>query len=334
MRTAALRWSGNRLLQWLLITTLLAFICLLSRSTSQAQSDPVSEIIRRVNALRASYGVPAYLIDSALMTAAQAQANWSAANDHIGHDGPDGSTPDDRAQAAGYGAGYRSYATENVAHGTARLNTPELVVTMWQGDWGHLNAMISPDYEHIGVGFAEMNGESWYVMMAGWVADGAPVGNAPAPATPVASTPYTPFELSEPDQQGAVYHEVQPGQTAWTIAAQYEVDLAVLLSQNNLTEDSLLYPGDMLLIRPPELPTPTPPPLPSSTPALPTSTPALLPTAVLSEPTVLPTQTANVLPTPTDAAAENSSPLNFFLWLGAGLLIVFLAGFMIKLQKP
>ena len=68
---------------------------------TQAQIDPVNEVIQRVNELRASYGVPAYQVDPALMYAAQAQADWSAANNHIGHDGPGGSSPNDRAQAAG-----------------------------------------------------------------------------------------------------------------------------------------------------------------------------------------------------------------------------------------
>ena len=243
--------------RWI-IGLLFCLCCLVNSSIVQAQGDPASEVIRLVNELRVSYGVVPYQVDAVLMSVAQAQASWSAANDHIGHDGPGGSSPNDRAQGAGYGAGAKSYATENAAHGTASINTPELVVYMWQSDWGHLNAMISPDYEHIGVGYAVANGYSWYVMMAGWVADDSYPGGTDSQGTPDGSMQYVPFILSEPDEHGAIYHEVQPGQTAWTIAAHYKVDLAGLLALNNLTENSILHPGDVLLVRPPTSPTSMP----------------------------------------------------------------------------
>lgn len=222
-----------------------------------AQSDPSSELIQLVNQLRTSNGLPVYQIDAVLMSVAQAQADWSAENNHIGHDGPGGSSPNDRAQAAGYGGGEQSYATENVAHGTASIHTPTLVVTMWQSDWGHLNAMISPKYEHIGVGFAEAGGYSWYVMMVGWIGSPAGSDESDSQDTLEGNTPYIPFVLSEPDETGAIYHEVQSGQTAWTIAAYYEVDLAELLALNQLTEDTILHPGDIIIVRPPDSITPS-----------------------------------------------------------------------------
>ena len=241
------------------LISLLVFLCLLlDRSVAQAQADPVDELIQRVNALRRAYGVPAYQVDYALMYAAQAEAEWGLENKHFGHDGPGGSTPDDRAKAAGYGNGENSFSIENVAGGTASLNTPELVVTMWQNDWGHLNAMISADYEHVGVGFAEADGFSYYVMMVGWVGTKASSGDPQEPEIPVVDTSSGPFVLSEPDEIGAIYHEVQPGQSAWTIAAQYGIELAKLFELNNLTEDAILHPGDVLMIRPPDPPTSTP----------------------------------------------------------------------------
>ena len=207
----------------ILIFLLIFLDLLLDSSVTQAQADPVNEIIQRVNALRAAYGVPEYQVDYALMYAAQTQADWGLENNHFGHDGPGGSMPDDRAKAAGYGSGENSFAIENVAVGTASLNTPELVVTMWQNDWGHLNAMISADYEHIGVGFAEANGFSYYVMMVGWVGTKASSGDTQDQEIPVIDTSSGPFVMSEPDEFGAIYHEVQSGQTAWTIAAKYGI---------------------------------------------------------------------------------------------------------------
>lgn len=269
------------------------FLCLLfacDRAVVSAQEDPASEVIRLVNELRASYGVPLYQVDGVLMSVAQAQASWSAANNHIGHDGPGGSMPNDRAQAAGYGNGARSYATENAAHGTASLNTPELVVRMWQSDWGHLNAMISAEYEHIGVGYAEANGYSWYVMMVGWVAGDSPPSDTGMPETApdTITIPYVPFVLSEPDETGAIYHEVQPGQTVWTIAAYYGVGVAELLALNGLTDDSVLHPGDILLVRAPVSPSPQ----------VPTTTEVTLETSAT------PGQTATVSPTLPDVAGS------------------------------
>ena len=240
------------------VISLILLCFLLESSGTRAQADPVNEIIIRVNALRAVYGRPAYQVDFALMFAAQTHADWGLDNLYFGHDGPDGSMPDERAKAAGYGNGENSFAIENVAFGTASLNTPELVVSMWQNDWGHLNAMISEDYEHIGVGFAEADGFSYYVMMVGWVGTKASSGDTQNQDSSGTNTSSEPFLISDPDESGAIYHEVQSGQAAWTIAAQYGIELAELLRLNNLNENSILHPGDVLMIQPPDQPTSTP----------------------------------------------------------------------------
>jgi hypothetical protein len=148
--------------------------------------------------------------------------------------------------------------------------------------------MISPDYEHIGVGFAEADDFSFYVMMVGWVGakgssddtqdqqipgvddTGDPSGDS--------SVVIDPFILSEPDESGAIYHEVQPGQAAWTIAAQYGIELAELFERNQLTENAILHPGDLLMIRPPNPPTRTP--TISSTSIPPTDLPIKSPTTL------------------------------------------------------
>jgi len=286
-------------------------------SIAQAQSDPISEVIRLVNELRVSNGLPAYQVDAVLMSVAQAQASWSAANNHIGHDGPGGSSPDDRAQAAGYGGRERSFAIENTGHGTASFNTPELVVTMWQTDWGHLSAMISPKYEHIGVGYAEAGGYSWYVMMVGWVGSPAGSGDSDSQETSDGSVPYAPLALSEPDENGAIYHEVQLGQAAWTIAAYYEVDLDELLALNQLTEDSILHPGDVLLVRPPETFNNSPAADPATeiafeTPMVVSPIPSMSPTLSNSEFT---------------ESSSRSMTIPVFLVIGSGMVL--LAGFVL-----
>jgi len=84
------------------------------------------------------------------------------------------------------------------------------------------------------------------------------------------------------DDSGAVYHEVQPGQSAWYIASFYQMDIWDLLSLNNLPEDAVLQPGDVLLIQPAptEVPSITPSPLPA------TATPEASPTSEDVEPVI------------------------------------------------
>lgn len=214
---------------------------------ASAQYDHVNTLILEVNALRRAYGVPEYTIDYALMYAAQMQAEWSARNNHIGHDGPGGNTPNDRALDAGYGYGYASNATENVSIYTKDMHTPAFVVEKWKGDWGHLQAMISPDYEDIGVGYAEGADSSWYVMMVGWIDERSPLA---APVVDAETFGLIPFTAATPNASGAVLHEVKTGQTAWTIAAQYEVALEHLFELNEIDEDTVLYTGDVLVIEP------------------------------------------------------------------------------------
>lgn len=55
-----------------------------------------------------------------------------------------------------------------------------------------------------------------------------------APGRPTLSTGYT--------------HAVQPGDTLYRIALQYQADLQAIMSANNLTLPSLIYPGQQLLI--------------------------------------------------------------------------------------
>jgi LysM repeat protein len=252
------------------------------------------------------------------MAAAQAQATWSAANNHFGHDGPGGSSPDDRAKAAGYGDGEVSFAIENVASGTISLNTPELVVTMWQGDWGHLNAMISADYEHIGVGYAEGEEFNWYVMMVGWVGE---KGSAfePDSVTPEGDLAMVPFVVSTPGEDGAIFHEVKPGQAAWTIAVKYGIPLADLLALNGLAENSWLHPGDVLVIRPPDAPT--------TTPTRPPATRTPRPTATATESgDPFPSVTAQFQTTATQTVVSrtpvSSSRTSILLVAGVGLLLL------------
>lgn len=81
-----------------------------------------------------------------------------------------------------------------------------------------------------------------------------------------------------PDADGNIFIIVQPNDSLWAIAARAGIPLADLLALNNLTEGSIIAPGDLLLIgrvEPPATATqPAPPPSPSATrpPPPPTAT--------------------------------------------------------------
>ncbi len=320
----------------MLIPTLVLLCVLLDRSVTQAQADPANEIIQRVNALRTAYGVPEYQVDYALMAAAQAQANWGLENKHFGHDGPGGSLPDDRAKAAGYGSGENSFTIENVAGGTASLNTPELVVTMWQGDWGHLNAMISADYEHIGVGFAETNDFSYYVMMVGWIGTKASSRDTPIQEIPVVEPSSDPFIVSEPDEFNAIYHEVQSGQAAWTIAVKYGITLVELFAMNNITEDTILHPGDVLMIRPPDPATSTPTSEPKSTPTSTLLTDTPTKTAISVQATEIFIESATPIDQNLEEITNSSASSNVYavsLVIGVGFVLLVIVIIVIRLRK-
>lgn len=221
----------------------------------EAQGSPTNDILQLVNQVRAEYGLPALSYNAALATAAQNHANFIALNAIYSHIGVNGSTWQDRAQAAGY----TGHAGENLVGGT-RL-TPQQGVTWWRNSAVHFSNMLNPRWTEAGVGFAVGSGQNFYVMVFGTPNDAPP----PREEQQVVDVPFivAPIELAQPNEDGSIVHTVLEGHTLWAIAARYEVSLADLYLFNALTEDSVINPGDKLTIRladgQPPPPTPTPP---------------------------------------------------------------------------
>ncbi len=119
---------------------------------------------------------------------------------------------------------------------------------------------------------------------------------------------------------------MQPGQSAWTIAAHYGIDLVELFALNNLIETSILQPGDVLLVRPPQPATSTPSPAPTRAMAL--APPA---SASLSF-TPTPNPTSSVVPPPAISIVAGSSPPLWFnpiyLLMGLGVALLAAAAFI------
>lgn len=234
---------------------LLLFLLTHRQSEVQAQTGAALEILQLVNQFRVNNGLTPFTPNSALVSAAQNQANYMAEfsvfSSHVGYGG---STPQSRANAAGYSG----FVIENIVGGTGLTASKGL--TWWINSPIHYNTLVTSRYSEAGTAFAS-NGESnFFVLVVGRKS------NAPASgANDVSPEPLyiTPITLTEPGEDGSIVHVVQDGQAIWSLAAHYEVPISDILLFNNMTESDFVQPGDEIVIRlaegqePP--PTPTPP---------------------------------------------------------------------------
>jgi LysM repeat protein len=241
--------------------------------------------------------LPAYNPNSILMQVAQAHADYMAATSNTTHYSADGSRPFQRALAAGYPvAGDLSrggWFSENIQAGSGL--SPSGAVTAWQGDAPHLNTMLSPNLFDVGAGVSKNGNVIYYVLDAGasGASSGNPVftGTVAAPGTPLVSQFIVPVTLNTPEADGFIYHEVQYGQTLWSIAIAYETKIDEIKILNNLTTNDI-QPGQRLLVKK------GPPPVVSTHTAEPTATP-LPPTGTSTE----------LVHTPEDPSATVSATL-------------------------
>ena len=106
------------------------------------------ELIAAHNIARFQNGLSLLEPVASLTQASQNHADWLMQNDTRGHTGADGSSPKDRALAAGYPGPYYG---ENVA--TGQKSIPE-VMQAWANSPGHWQNILDPTWDHIGVGYA------------------------------------------------------------------------------------------------------------------------------------------------------------------------------------
>jgi LysM repeat protein len=218
-----------------------------------AQSTRVYELLDEVNALRASYGLAAFVVDPILMAVAQQSADCGAAAGGLSHTCVGGMRPRDRAIAAGYGAGETVFVSENIIEGSGLA--PAQAVEWWTGDDPHLNTMIGQYYRDVGAGYAEVDGYAFYVLMSGYVAGGYSATGYYTPATLTAAAappPPVPVVIATPSPDGSIVHMVEYGQSLWTIAAVYGVDVETLRQLNGFPAEPLLHQGDRVVIRGPQ----------------------------------------------------------------------------------
>lgn len=222
------------------------------------------DVIALVNQVRAANGLAPFAVNGALMAAAQGHSEYQASIHTVSHTGAGGSNVKSRVLAAGYGGGADVSAVENIYGGSKA--TAQQAVTWWQGDSLHLSTLLSTRHYEAGAGVATDGNTVYYTLDVGSVVGGTPsnsgaasTAGSTAGAPAATSLSFVPMELATPMPDGSVVHTVQAGQTLWAIAANYKVGLAEVLRINGFGNNTWIYPGQKIIIRPAgTIPSPTP----------------------------------------------------------------------------
>ena len=306
------------------------------QKTVQAQAGNAYDLIDMVNGLRVSHDGTPFTLNGDLMASAQAHADYLAASGIVSHVGSGGTKAADRAYAAGYGGGKTVYISENTSGGMNQ-SLEDIVYNVWSDDL-HMQTMIDPSYYDIGAGVSTANGWTYYVLDVGFVSGVPALNNAVQAATtgmlatkgtlsptikPSVTSNVKKVDKATPQEDGSVIHEVKAGQAVWSIALEYGLTVAELISLNNLPADPVLQIGQKLVVVPPYTPTATP--TASSTPKPPTPTP----TQTLKPITFIPTSTPTLTQTPTSqplfVGVDSLKAINR-RDMGIGLVILCAAG--------
>ena len=218
-----------------------------------APSNQVSayELILAMNTLRVSYGLPALIEDPIVNAVAQSTAATMAANNMSWHIGD----VRGRIAAAGYGSGGTVWATENFAVSSGGMGIDEIMAA-W-ADPDHMRPAVNPAYCHVGAGAAQTSdGRIYYILQAAYVS-GQECGSS-SPSSGGTSQPgavpnpvsqlIIPVKIATPDAEGKIFHEVQAGQSFWSIAIAYQITIHDLEVWNNLSRNIPLRAGQRLFI--------------------------------------------------------------------------------------
>lgn len=323
----------------ILLIISLGVLCFIPPETIQAQAGTAYEVLAEINALRAAYGLDGLAENQYLNLSAQMQADYIASTGIGSHTGEGGTLAADRALSVGYNGGH---VTENWAKGY-NLTAYDCVHDMWETSTDHLaNMTVALSWrDEFGAGVAlDIDGMTVYVVNFGLSSGSYEVQPTTAPSDPTyTSTPSGPTDTPEPlvqpvttatpNADGSVTHVVQYGQTLWKIAEAYGISLDDLLTMNGLTEDSAIYPDDVLLIIPAGIETEETAAV-TPTPEAQTPTPSSTPTEVIE---ITPTEA--VLTPTRNPNSPGSILANIFsgdtLWVGIGLIAVSVFGIVLLL---
>lgn len=233
---------------------------------AQESAPTPAELINEVNALRLANGLNALAVHPVLMQIAQEEASGIASG-MPGHWRPNNLTLGQWMMTLGYPLsgdlsqdGYRS---EN----WTPAQTSKDAVQAWLGDEPHTNTMLSPYRSDIGAGIVASEGGYIFVIeTALQTTSGQMQSNANAILTgiPLTQQAYNagatlaaengtlpqyslPVAIATANSGGDVIHEVQYGQTLWSIAITYGTTIKEIQRLNNWNTDDV-YVGQQLLV--------------------------------------------------------------------------------------
>jgi hypothetical protein len=139
---------------------MIAFACALLLATGCADlpvgATPVGYVVRaqglnaqaalaEINAFRRRHGLKPVVLDQRLIQAAGTSARYQASRGRIGHRGPGGSRPWDRARRAGYST---HLTAENVASGQKSFGE---AMRGWEHSAEHKRNLLLPDAQAAGI---------------------------------------------------------------------------------------------------------------------------------------------------------------------------------------
>ena len=135
-------------LSWLVLSVVLAS----SGIASAATTPPRKELLRAINAVRTSHGVPRLLGARALRAAALRHSQDMLARDYFAHTSPTGSTVAFRIVHSGFVNGHRWRAGETLAWGVGARASAAATISAWLRSPTHRAIMLSPGFRWVGIG--------------------------------------------------------------------------------------------------------------------------------------------------------------------------------------
>jgi hypothetical protein len=176
-----------------------------ARAHAEAIPGAAERVLTLVNQERTRAGVAPLSMDPQLTAAAQKFSEHMASANFYSHNGPDGSTPLGRMNAAGF-AGTGTWG-ENIA---AYYSDADAVMQVWMASPGHRANILNPAFTHIGIGVGMNPNSQWkyywtqdFGVRRGAGGAGGPTGGSP----PVQPQP-------QPQPQGPVLQRLEPAQGA------------------------------------------------------------------------------------------------------------------------
>jgi LysM repeat protein len=282
-----------------------------SEQVIKAQSDSAMDLIIAINGIRENNSLAAYQIDYNLMASAQEQAEYMAKMGQVTHNRADGSSLKNLG------------IVENIAGGT-KLTVQVVVFSLWTNT-ADRDTIVKFPFGKVGAGVAVKDDQVYYVLQV----QETQIGMAAQPTIDYQITPdpnlVSDVMTATPQLDGSIIHEVQDGQSLWSIAIAYNVTIADIIGWNNLLPTPVIFVGERLFVK--IAPTATLSPTITNTSIPPTRT------ITPSQTQITPKPSATITPTP---SATPNPPFSIYSMekqqrktLGWGIAIICLAGLII-----